>query len=149
MLDGEDVFLCTLMPVMPMTAAIKPIFGQPIYTSAEVANALRVSEESVRREIRRGTLSAARIGNQSRLTANDLAGWLGESRYRELFSPLGPLSALIGFGGLEDDEAHKLVAKAVSEVRKATPRSASGVTAPSPADVKARHQRQRQLDGRE
>jgi excisionase family DNA binding protein len=140
--------LCILMSVMPMTAAIKPIFGQPIYTSAEVANALRVSEESVRREIRRGTLTAARIGNQYRLTANDLAAWLGESRYRELFSPLGPLGALIGFGGLEEDAAQKLALKAVKEVRLNVP-SASGVTAPNPAEVKARRQKQRRLDGRD
>jgi excisionase family DNA binding protein len=136
------------MSVMPMTAAIKPIFGRPIYTSAEVANALRVSEESVRREIRRGTLTAARIGNQYRLTANDLAAWLGESRYRELFSPLGPLGALIGFGGLEEEAAQKLALKAVKEVRINAP-SASGVTAPNPAEVKARRQKQRRLDGRD
>jgi excisionase family DNA binding protein len=136
------------MLVMPMTAAIKPIFGQPIYTSAEVANALRVSEESVRREIRRGTLTAARIGNQYRLTANDLAAWLGESRYRELFSPLGPLGALIGFGGLEEDAAQNLALKAVKEVRLNVP-SVSGVTAPNPAEVKAHRQKQRRLDGRD
>ncbi len=131
-----------------MTAAIKPVFGQPIYTSAEVANALRVSEESVRREIRRGTLTAARIGNQYRLTANDLAAWLGESRYHEIFSPLGPLGALIGFGGLEEDAAHALALKAVKEVRVQAA-SVSGVTAPSPAEVKARRQNQRRLDGRD
>jgi excisionase family DNA binding protein len=137
------------MLVMPMTASVKPIFGQPIYTSAEVANALRVSEESVRREIRRGALTAARIGNQYRLTANDLAAWLGESRYRELFSPLGPLGALIGFGGLEEGAAHALASQAVNEVRQANPRTASGVAAPTPAEVKARRQNQRRLDGRD
>jgi excisionase family DNA binding protein len=137
------------MLVMPMTATVKPIFGQPIYTSAEVASALRVSEESVRREIRRGRLTAARIGNQYRLTANDLAAWLGESRYRELFSPLGPLGALIGLGGLEEDAAHTLALNAVSEVRQASPRTASGVKAPTPAEVKARRQHQRRLDGRD
>jgi excisionase family DNA binding protein len=137
------------MLVMPMTVPTKPIFGQPIYTSAEIARALRVSEESVRREIRRGALTAARIGNQYRLTANDLAAWLGESRYRELFSPLGPLSALIGFGGLEDDAAHALALKAVKEVNRARPHTASGMTAPSPAEVKARRQSQRRRDGRD
>lgn len=137
------------MLMMPMTAAIKPVFGQPIYTSAEVAIALRVSEESVRREIRRGVLTAARIGNQYRLTANDLAAWLGEARYLELFSPLGPLGALIGLGGLEEDEAHALALKAVREVCKAKPRTPSGVKAPTPAEIKARRQNQRRLDGRD
>jgi excisionase family DNA binding protein len=142
------------MPVMLMTAATKPKFGQPIYTSSEVANALRVSEESVRREIRRGTLTAARIGNQYRMTANDLAAWLGESRYRELFSPLGPLGALIGYGNLEEDEAHRLALIAVTEARNLEPRTVSGMTvsgvnAPSPAEIKARRQNQRRLDGRD
>jgi excisionase family DNA binding protein len=133
--------------VMPMTAMTAPpaVPLQPasrVYTPAEIAAALRVSEESVRREIRRGKLGAARVGNQYRSTLNDLSGWLGE-RYLELFSPLGALSSLIGQGGLDEAEANALALEIVATIREAK-RSATQeetptlLTAPTAAEVTAR-----------
>jgi excisionase family DNA binding protein len=56
-----------------------------VFTTAEIAHVLRVSNESVRREIRRGQLHAMQIGRQYRSTADDLIAWLGANRYNELF----------------------------------------------------------------
>jgi excisionase family DNA binding protein len=57
-----------------------------VCTTAEIAQRLRVSNESVRREIRRGQLRAMQIGRLYRTTAADLIDWLGEQRYKQLFA---------------------------------------------------------------
>jgi excisionase family DNA binding protein len=60
--------------------------GEIVYTTTEIAQRLRVSEESVRREIRRGQLQAMQIGRLYRATSGDLIAWLGEVRYNQLFA---------------------------------------------------------------
>jgi excisionase family DNA binding protein len=110
-----------------------------VYSPAEVARLLRVNEETVRREIRRGHLGALRVGNQYRSTISDLAKWLGEERFIELFSPLGVLSELIGKGGLSETQAIQVASKTVKQVRKKTPlpRKYDG-SAPTPVQVRKR-----------
>ena len=75
----------------------------------------------MRREIRRGHLGALRVGNQYRSTVSDLAKWLGEERFAELFSPLGVLSELIGQGNLSEIQATRGAQQAVAKVREKTP----------------------------
>jgi len=48
-------------PLAPLTS------GDPLYTVAEVAEFLRVSPMTIYREIRRGAMSAMRVGNASRI----------------------------------------------------------------------------------
>ena len=51
------------------------------YKPEEVALRLRVSEETVRREIRLKHLGALLIGKQYRIAPSDLIAYLGEHRY--------------------------------------------------------------------
>jgi excisionase family DNA binding protein len=87
------------------------------YTPEEVALRLRVSEETVRREIRAKHLSALQVGKQYRIAPSDLIAYLGKRRYEEWFGPREDLRAVIGSGGLEEAEAHELAARAVRAVR--------------------------------
>jgi excisionase family DNA binding protein len=110
-----------------------------VYSPAEVARLLRVNEETVRREIRRGHLRALRVGNQYRSTVSDLAKWLGEERFAELFSPLGVLSELIGQGNLSEVQATRVAQQAVAKVREKTPVTKKGLAkAPTAAQVRKR-----------
>ena len=59
-----------------------------IYSPSEVAQVLRINEETVRRAIRNKQLTALRIGDQYRLSPTDLGQWIGMDRYLELFRPL-------------------------------------------------------------
>jgi excisionase family DNA binding protein len=108
-----------------------------IYTPAEVAQALRVGEETIRREIRRKRLPAIQIGRQYRITPGDLIGWLGRERYLELFSPLEELFSLLGSGGLADAEAQTEAEALVRRARGETVRTIEG-PAPSADEVRAR-----------
>ena len=87
------------------------------YTPEEVALRLRVSEETVRREIRAKHLGALQVGKQYRIAPSDLIAYLGEHRYKEWFGQREDLRAVIGSGGLEEVEAHELAARAVRAVR--------------------------------
>ena len=111
--------------------------SEHIYTPAEVAQALRVNEETIRREIRRDQLGALQVGRQYRITPADLVAWLGKERYLEIFRPHEALLELLGVGGLDEatasEEAHTLVQRARSE----TARRVEGA-APSPDEVKQR-----------
>ncbi len=131
------------MAVMLMTAQMlsRPAFGQTVYTPAEVARVLRVSEESIRREIRRGILNAARVGSQYRVTSNDLSTWLGATHYRDLFNPLGAISELIGTGTLEEDEATRVAIEIIAKTRATQPTPIpTGRTAPSPDEMRKRRE---------
>lgn len=53
---------------------VQPLLG--VFTVREVAQQLKLSEWSVRREVREGRLRAKRIGRCQRITATDLERWL-------------------------------------------------------------------------
>jgi excisionase family DNA binding protein len=111
-----------------------------IYSPSEVAQVLRINEETVRRAIRNKQLTALRIGDQYRLSPTDLGLWIGMDRYLELFRPLEDAVRALGVGGLNDDEADALALEAVHAVRasssrfidasapKRTPRVSQGTT---------------------
>jgi len=89
-----------------------------VFTPREVARTLRIDEETVRREIRRGRLEALQIGRQYRITSGDLVRWLGKDRFLELFAPIEALTSMIGAGGLDEAEAHELASKLVQRARQ-------------------------------
>jgi excisionase family DNA binding protein len=93
-----------------------------IYSPSEVAQVLRINEETVRRAIRNKQLTALRIGDQYRLSPTDLGQWIGMDRYLELFRPLEDAVRVLGSGGLNDDEADALALEAVHAVRASSSR---------------------------
>ena len=108
-----------------------------IYSPEDIARRLRVSEETVRREIRARHLGAQRIGKQYRIAPSDLKAYLGDARYEEWFLRSNDLREAIGSGGLLEDEAYRLAERVVREVRNAQPDPKPGRSAPSPAEVRA------------
>jgi excisionase family DNA binding protein len=108
-----------------------------VYTPEDVARRLRVSEETVRREIRGQQLPAQRIGKQYRIAASDLKAYLGEVRFAEWFLQEFPLQQAIGGGGLPEAQAHALAEQAVRQVRAERPAPDKGRTAPDKATIKA------------
>ena len=100
-----------------------------VYSPSEVAQVLRINEETVRRAIRNQKLSALHIGDQYRLSASDLGKWLGMDRYIELFSPLEDARQALGSGGLNESEADALALEAVHTVRATATRL---IEAPAP-----------------
>ena len=109
---------------------------QRVYTPAEVAQILRVNEETVRREIRREQLRAVQVGRQYRITPADLIAWLGKERYVEIFRPHEALLELLGAGDLDDDVASETAQMLVRRARAGI-RQVEG-DAPSPEEVRRR-----------
>ncbi len=108
-----------------------------IYTPEDVARRLRVSEETVRREIRGQHLNAQRIGKQYRISASDLKDYLGDARFTEWFLNTDHLHLAIGSGGLPEAQAIALAQEAVRQVREARPVPAPNRKAPSKAEIVA------------
>ena len=104
------------------------------YKPEEVALRLRVSEETVRREIRLKHLGALLVGKQYRIAPSDLIAYLGEDRYNEWFGLREDLRAAIGSGDLDEDEARDLATRAVKAVRASS--DANSVT-PERRDTRA------------
>jgi excisionase family DNA binding protein len=103
-----------------------------LYNPSEVAQVLRINEETVRRAIRNKQLTALRIGDQYRLSPTDLGNWIGMERYLELFRPLEDAVRVLGMGGLNDAEAEALALEAVHAVRSSSSRF---VDVPAPKRV--------------
>lgn len=124
---------------------VMPMRDVRIYSPEEVARRLKVSEETVRREIRAQHLGAQRIGKQYRIASSDLKTYLGESRFEEWFVRNHDLRDAIGSGGLSEDEAMIASERIVREVRTSKPVPiSSGRTAPSVSDVRAHLKAMRQ-----
>ena len=110
---------------------------QRVYTPAEVAQILRVNEETIRREIRRDQLRALQVGRQYRITPADLMAWLGKERYVEIFRPHEALLELLGAGRLGNDVASETAQKLVYRARAEMTRQTEG-DAPPPEEVRRR-----------
>ncbi len=124
---------------------VMPMRDAAIYSPEEVARRLKVSEETVRREIRAQHLGAQRIGKQYRIASSDLKTYLGESRFEEWFVRDHDLRDAIGSGNLPEDEAIALSERMTREVRALKPVPAqSGRVAPSVSDVKTHLKAMRQ-----
>jgi excisionase family DNA binding protein len=108
-----------------------------VYTPEDVARRLRVSEETVRREIRARHLSAQRIGKQYRIASSDLKSYLGEARFEEWFVQGNDLREAIGSGGLSEQEAIAFAEQAVRQVRESRPNPEPGRQEPTKSEVRA------------
>ena len=114
-----------------------------VYSVSEVAEALRVSPETVRRKIAAGELNAIELGGgarkQYRILARDLAAWLGAENARAVFGIAVGLEALGAlFAPLDDGVREALINEAVvwAKDQKAEP-ALSGKTL-SPGDIARR-----------
>lgn len=119
-----------------MTALEQLPEPQAVYTLAEVAAALRVSSETIRRKIVAGELSAVEIGGtrrkQYRIFAVDLARWLGSERVAQLFGLGRALDELrAAFAEVPEPERESLIAEAVTWAKESRP-APTGPFLPTP-----------------
>jgi excisionase family DNA binding protein len=122
--------MCILTVVMLMQTIL-------VYTPEDVARRLRVSEETVRREIRARHLTAQRVGKQYRIASSDLKTYLGEARFEEWFLRGNDLRDAVGSGGLSENEAITFAEQAVRQVRNSKPNPEPGRPAPSKSEIRA------------
>jgi excisionase family DNA binding protein len=120
--------------------------SERVYTVSEVAAALRVSNETIRRKISAGELRAIEIGGgsrrQYRILARDLAAWLGPEEARALFGVGEGLEALRAiFMPLSETERERLIAKAVRWAREHMPEPEPSGRTVSPEEIAARFKR--------
>jgi excisionase family DNA binding protein len=100
---------------------------QPVFTIAEVATALRFSDETIRRKIQNGELKAIQISSGSRMTfrilARDLVVWLGAETAQKVFGVgQGLLEIETAFAQLQPTESEQLIANAISQVKTTMPK---------------------------
>ena len=98
---------------------------EPVYTIAEVATALKISTETVRRRIVSGELHAIEIGGdprrQYRILARDLTAWIGAEAARAVFGIGQGLESLReAFAGLNDTERSTLIDEAQAWAKSKT-----------------------------
>jgi excisionase family DNA binding protein len=111
---------------------------QTVYTVAEVAAGLRLSDETVRRKIQSGELHALQIGTGSRkvlrILAGDLVRWLGPQPARKVFGIGEDLDTLErAFARLEPSEREALIEQALASAKAQAPkRELTGRTASAP-----------------
>lgn len=114
-----------------------------VYTVAEVAAALRVSSETIRRKIANRELRAVEVSSgprrQYRLLARDLAAWLGPDTASTVFGVGAGLDSLErAFAPLAPEAREALLEEAKSWTRERTPeRELAGRTA-SPQEIARR-----------
>ena len=98
---------------------------EPVYTISEVASALKLSSETVRRRITSGELHAIEIGGlprrQYRILARDLAAWIGEDAAKAVFGIGHGLYALqTALADLEPNARAELINEAQTWARAKT-----------------------------
>ena len=125
------------------TSTKKHPIEQTLYTVAEVAAGLRLSDETVRRKIQCGELHALQIGTGSRkalrILAGDLVRWLGPQSARKVFGIGEGLDTLErAFARLEPTEREALIERALASAKAQAPkRELTGRTA-SASEIAAR-----------
>ena len=102
------------MVIMEQVDAAMP---RHLYTVSEVAHALRISSETVRRKIAQGELRAVEVSQtprkQYRILSRDLSLWLGEEQARAVFGVGEALVTLRSvFAQLESDDRTALLEEA-------------------------------------
>lgn len=117
--------------------------GQTVFTPAEVAAVLRVTPETIRRRIMAGDLRALEVGGkerkQYRITATDLADWLGLERASQLFGIGAGLLALErALAEHTGEEVEAAVAEAVQAVRFQQHSQRDALPALTQADIQKR-----------
>lgn len=111
---------------MVLMDRVEPKEPRTLYTVGEVAAALRVSSETIRRKIAQGELRAVVVTRtprkQVRILLRDLTDWLGEEQARAVFGVGDALVALRSvFTQLPDAEQAALLEEAKVWARAHTP----------------------------
>lgn len=121
---------------------------QTVFTPVEVARALRVTSETIRRKIQSGELGAIEVGGtqrkQYRITMGDLSRWLGPERTAELFGIGSGLAALEqALGDIDSDTLERAVEEAARAVRsqRAQTEDASVLPTPTAEEIARRFRR--------
>ena len=108
---------------MAPPAAIDP---RTVYTVGEVATALRVSDETVRRKINSGELKALEVSSGTRkryrILLSELVRWLGVDVVRELFGVGQALESFRDlFSDMSEKEREALLERAVTWAKDRVP----------------------------
>ena len=114
-----------MLPLPSEVSVMTMLQNEPVYTIAEVASALKLSSETVRRRITSGELHAIEIGGlprrQYRILARDLAAWIGEDAAKAVFGIGHGLDALqTAFADLEPKARAALIDEAQTWARAKT-----------------------------
>ena len=116
---------------------------QAVFTVADVAEGLRMSDETIRRKIQSGELHAFQVGQGNRRTlrilAQDLVQWLGPDVARSVFGIGDGLAELErAFAVLEPDDREALIAQAVAFAKETSPERALTGRTLDAKEIKAR-----------
>jgi len=100
--------------------------AQTVFTPQEVATALRVSSETIRRKIVSGELGALEVGGkerkQYRIFSRDLVQWLGQERAATLFGLTSAVNELrAAWAGVSDEEFDATLEEAIQHAREQRP----------------------------
>ena len=130
-----------------MTQTLTP--AQTIFTPQEVAAALRVSSETIRRKIVSGELHALEVGGkerkQYRIFSQDLVQWLGQERASVLFGFSRAVNELqVAWANVSDAEFDATLEEAIRHARdsRATPEGPFGA-ALTPEEIAERFKHSR------
>ncbi len=120
-----------------------------LYTLSEVANALRVSKETIRRKVIQEEIAAIEVTGapkkQYRILHSELERWLGPDAVQELFVKPTTFNLPNLFEGMSDEEIDELVNKAKAWAREHTSAPKPEGPAPTPDEIKARFPKGRRL----
>lgn len=125
-----------------MTQTLTP--KHAVYTPQEVATALRVSSETIRRKILAGELHALEVGGkarkQYRIFSSDLIQWLGQERASKLFGFDAAVEALrAAWAGVSEEEFDSALEEAIEHARATRPTPKGPFEpAPTPEQLAAR-----------
>jgi excisionase family DNA binding protein len=100
--------------------------GEAVFTVPEVAKALRMSDETIRRKIDAGELNAMTVTSSPRksyrVLYRHLVEWLGESNAQAVFASQSPIDEFRQlFAHMTDEEREILVTEAVAWARMQQP----------------------------
>ena len=148
MLDVANMVIMVhvVIEVSAMSGPGERIDRHGVYTVAEIAAALRVSTETIRRKITAGELRAIEITRsprrQYRVLERDLVTWLGPDAARAVFGiGEGIEQVRAALGALDERDRETLLEEARTWARsRALPRETEGRTV-TPEDVAARFTR--------
>ena len=126
-----------------------PQLTKRLYTLSEVANALRVSKETIRRKVIQEEISAIEVTGapkkQYRILHSELERWLGKDAVKELFIKPTTFDLPNLFEEMSDDEIDELINEAKAWARKRTSVPTPEGPTPRPDEIKAHFPKGRKL----
>lgn len=122
------------------------VVGERVFTVSEVAKALRISDETVRRKIEAGELAALEVTSRPRKTYRllfrDLAAWLGPEQAGAIFGVGASLDEVRArLMQLPEPERMQVVEEAVAWVKAGRKKPEPTGKTPTPAEVRERFRR--------